>query len=88
MALIKLAPKKVQISLIEELLSGWHSLNKPLSKTDSIGYCVTLLRYELQHANRQFILDRIKSRIIKLSTCDVRKELNEYCTKIREKANK
>lgn len=70
---ITLIEDSVNTSSFDDILRGWHTLCKPLGTTDSISWCIALLNYELANGNREFIVNRIISRIIKLGTIAVRR---------------
>lgn len=62
----------------DSVLKGWHSLSPLLSSATDVSWCIDLLLYERNNAQRSFIIQRIKSRIINIITSDVRRELDEY----------
>ncbi len=62
----RLLASRVDQTNFDNLLSGWHTLHKELSKSNSIAWCIALLNYEKANANRLFIRKRIFSHMVRL----------------------
>jgi len=60
-----------------ELLRGWHTLQPALPEIDDISMIFTMLKVEAQTKSRQFILNRLKSRLAKIVTDEILEIAND-----------
>jgi len=79
---LKYTENFADILSFDELLRGWHSLSGPLQQVTDIAWCLRLLKYEIENANRPFIVDRICSRITGIGETIIREQLHDFCTEI------
>ena len=68
---------KVKTTQFKSVLRGWHTLATPLRETESISWCIAVLKYEQKHADRLMIENRIKVKITQLVKIQIKEWIEE-----------
>jgi hypothetical protein len=71
------------IDIDTDILSGWHTLSNCLTRIHDHDTLIKLLKYELSNNKRDFIINRLRSRIIQLSINQTKEQIDDFI-----KANK